>query len=288
MKQYISCWRCDGDPVYYVESADPFEDASFKRGRLSVLTRTRNEQLLGNVVWGIDEEGSPPKYYLWGWFVVERVKKVTTVDNRFRYVAWGDEGVRHPRGIRLNRRPWFPGFHRDYLSKLGLNPKQISNEIVSHFCEIFCSAGLQPPRYAPPSDVLLPSGDSQPVRRKGFVERVVRETIVTGKVKQLHKYRCQVCGLRMETPVGPYAEGAHIRPLGSPHDGPDVPANVLCLCPNHHVLFDSGAFTIGDDLKLIGEKGGLRTANGHRLATAHLKYHREVIRGKASKKQKSL
>jgi hypothetical protein len=35
-------------------------------------------------------------------------------------------------------------------------------------------------------------------------------------------------------------EAAHIRPLGAPHNGPDTLDNTLCLCPNHHVLFDHG------------------------------------------------
>ncbi|MGY2075623.1 HNH endonuclease [Blastococcus sp. SYSU DS0828] len=33
-------------------------------------------------------------------------------------------------------------------------------------------------------------------------------------------------------------------PLGRPHDGPTVVENVLCLYPNHHVLFDKGAIFI--------------------------------------------
>jgi putative restriction endonuclease len=49
---------------------------------------------------------------------------------------------------------------------------------------------------------------------------------------------------------------AHIRPLGAPHNGPDVKENIIiCLCPNHHVLFDSGAITLADDLLVIGVDG---------------------------------
>ena len=49
-----------------------------------------------------------------------------------------------------------------------------------------------------------------------------------------------------------YSEGAHIRPLGKPHDGPDQPDNVLC--PNCHVLFGAGAFAIRPDtLDLVGK-----------------------------------
>jgi putative restriction endonuclease len=73
---------------------------------------------------------------------------------------------------------------------------------------------------------------------------------------------------------GSYAEAAHIRPLGRPHNGPDTPDNVLCLCPNHHVLFDYGAFSIGDDLGLVGIEGSLRTHKSHRISTEYVEYHR--------------
>lgn len=63
-------------------------------------------------------------------------------------------------------------------------------------------------------------------------------------VKKRHDYRRQVCGVRLEAQAGPYAEGAHIQALGSPHNGPDVEENILCLCPNLHVLFDNGGFGI--------------------------------------------
>ena len=53
-------------------------------------------------------------------------------------------------------------------------------------------------------------------------------------------------------------------------------ANVLCLCPNHHVLLDAGAFSIADDLALIGLDGQLRVAPGHAVEPAHLAYHRRL------------
>lgn len=114
-----------------------------------------------------------------------------------------------------------------------------------------------------------------PQRRLGEVSRIVRETAITRRVKELHWYRCQVCGEAVETPAGPYAEAAHIRPLGAPHHGPDVLANVLCLCPNHHVAFDRWAFTLADDYSLIGLPGVLRLHPRHNLDPAHLTYHRE-------------
>lgn len=54
-------------------------------------------------------------------------------------------------------------------------------------------------------------------------------------------FSAKFVALDLNAKVAPYAEAAHIRALGSPHNGPDVIENVLCLCPNHHVLFDNGA-----------------------------------------------
>ena len=112
-------------------------------------------------------------------------------------------------------------------------------------------------------------------RRETTTLRIVRDTAVTRRVKALYDYRCQVCGTRLEGAAGPYAEAAHIRPLGAPHHGPDILANVLCLCPNHHVLFDMSAFGIADSGQLLGLPGHLNTRKQHLIGTAFLAYHRE-------------
>ena len=75
-------------------------------------------------------------------------------------------------------------------------------------------------------------------------QRIVRNSEISGRVKKLHDWTCQICGTRIAIPSDAYAEGAHIRPLGRPHDGPDVEENVLCLCPNDHVRFEFGAIVI--------------------------------------------
>ena len=121
----------------------------------------------------------------------------------------------------------------------------------------------------------LPKGDRRPSRRRGSISRVIRDTRVSREVKLLHEHKCQVCGTVLSTPGGRYAQAAHIQPLGEPHNGPDVPENVLCLCPNHHVLFDLGAFSINDDLTFIGIDGRLLTRSGHEIGQEYLTYHRE-------------
>jgi len=69
-------------------------------------------------------------------------------------------------------------------------------------------------------------------RRSSTVQRLVRNTVCAVRAKEWHEHRCQICGVQLQTPGGPYAEGAHIRALGRPHDGPDVESDLLCLCPN--------------------------------------------------------
>jgi hypothetical protein len=101
-------------------------------------------------------------------------------------------------------------------------------------------------------------------------------------VKVLHKHVCQFCNTQLCLATGSYAEGAHIRPLGKPHNGPDTPDNVLCLCPNCHVRFDAGALALspaGDVLDCVTGNllGKLRTSPGHVIDPNHVEYHRVTI-----------
>jgi putative restriction endonuclease len=118
-------------------------------------------------------------------------------------------------------------------------------------------------------------GQAATLKRTGTVTRVIRDTKKSREVKKRYKYTCQVCLTQLVGVGGPYAEAAHIRPLGKPHDGPDTYENLICLCPNHHTLFDIGGFTIADDLTLIGIEGSLHMHATHTLNSAHLKYHRD-------------
>lgn len=86
----------------------------------------------------------------------------------------------------------------------------------------------------------------------------------------------------METPTGAYAESAHIKGLGAAHDGPDVADDILCLCPNHHVMFDDGMLAIADDGTVIErdhagtetKRHTLTTHPNHRINPDYLAYHR--------------
>ena len=127
--------------------------------------------------------------------------------------------------------------------------------------------------------VQLPGGTMTPQRRSSRVDRVIRSSALSDAIKKLYDYRCQVCDIRLEKVTGGYAEGAHIRPVGQLHKGPDIPSNLLCLCPNHHVLFDDGAIWIDDNLMVFqrgkGPIGPLRVNEAHEIDLEQLRYHRQ-------------
>lgn len=75
--------------------------------------------------------------------------------------------------------------------------------------------------------------------------RVLRDTSLARRIKEENGYKCQKCGSQLRLSDGKlYAEAHHLMPLGLPHSGPDIRENIICLCPNCHVLFDYGAIRI--------------------------------------------
>jgi len=112
-------------------------------------------------------------------------------------------------------------------------------------------------------------------RVQGTILRIVRDTKIAHDIKTLYKHKCQVCNIAIPTKNGLYSEGAHIRPLGKPHNGDDSLANLICLCPNHHVMFDRGSFSIEDNFQLTGtENGKLFVSEKHKIDIENIRYHR--------------
>jgi putative restriction endonuclease len=130
------------------------------------------------------------------------------------------------------------------------------------------------------AEALEPEMPGSTRRTATTIQRIVRNTAMAQRVKEIHRHQCQVCDLQIDTPAGPYAEAAHIRALGRPHNGPDVQSNILCLCPNHHVMFDTGVIYI-NELWIVCNSathepiGALRRHPRHKIDRAHVEYHRE-------------
>ncbi|MCP1462544.1 HNH endonuclease [Pseudomonas sp. S3E17] len=104
--------------------------------------------------------------------------------------------------------------------------------------------------------------------------RVIRDTLLARRAKQLHNYECQLCGHTIELQDGRrYAEAHHIQPLGAPHNGPDVFENIVCVCPNHHAELDYGARPL--------EHANLRSMEGHSINACYIEYHNTHIHRKS-------
>jgi predicted restriction endonuclease len=66
-----------------------------------------------------------------------------------------------------------------------------------------------------------------------------------------------------------YVEAHHLKPLGRPHDGPDVAQNMICVCPNCHVLLD---FSV-QKLSIKHLK-----ASRHDIGSEFISYHNDLCR----------
>ncbi len=106
-------------------------------------------------------------------------------------------------------------------------------------------------------------------RRKVETYRVLRDTSLARRIKELHQDSCQICGVKLELFDKTYSEAHHIQPLGNPHNGPDSEENILVLCPNHHALLDYGAMKL--DLTKLNQKPK------HHIGQEFLDYHNTVI-----------
>lgn len=145
--------------------------------------------------------------------------------------------------------------------------------------EVLINTDELAPRVATSNLIDLESGDSSlPVRRSSSTLRIVRDTAVASAIKTLHEHACQACSAVLETPAGRYSESCHVRPLGRPHDGPAVPSNILCLCPNCHVLLDMGGIWIDDDLVVHPHRTPLRRHVAHAISLKHIRYHRRLFK----------
>ena len=123
----------------------------------------------------------------------------------------------------------------------------------------------------PAIDIELPVGG--PTRVMVHDYRILRDTAIAAKAKNIYNYRCQICPAILQAPSGArYAESHHIKPIGFPHNGPDILENVLCLCPNCHAQLDYGIIPI--DVRR------LNIHTSHQIHKDFILYHNQEIYGK--------
>jgi putative restriction endonuclease len=80
--------------------------------------------------------------------------------------------------------------------------------------------------------------------------KLKRDHLFRERILLAYEYRCAVCGFDVRIGYQPIAlEAAHIK--WHQAGGPDTETNGIALCALHHKLFDRGAFTLSDDMKIM-------------------------------------
>lgn len=124
-----------------------------------------------------------------------------------------------------------------------------------------------------------PTPKAGPVRLTATIEKIVRIASLAKKVKEIHDFRCQVCSTRLTNGKRQIAEAAHINPLGM--GGEDSLDNLLCLCPNHHALFDAGGLFVLEDWSIVDQDsvrvGELARKPEHTVSQEALRRHRQIF-----------
>ena len=86
---------------------------------------------------------------------------------------------------------------------------------------------------------ILANDISTPKRVTSEILRIIRDSSLAKKIKEKNNHKCQICSFTFTLPNGShYAEAHHLKPLGEPHNGPDIEENIIFLCPNHHAMLD--------------------------------------------------
>jgi len=114
----------------------------------------------------------------------------------------------------------------------------------------------------------IPEEYTIPDRTPTTVHRILRNSKIIAELKRLYSFRCQLCSTRIELPSGYYCEAHHLKPLGRPHNGPDVKNNIVVVCPNHHVMLDYGAIALNESVFKLKR---------HAISAKFIAYHNEVI-----------
>jgi hypothetical protein len=132
--------------------------------------------------------------------------------------------------------------------------------------------------------VLAERGSLSPLVKPSLRNVRLRDSFLAHEVKSRYGSVCQVCRKAIVLSADKfYSEAHHLKPLGSPHFGPDVVGNIVVLCPNHHILFDRAVVTVSpDDFRVRHRVGGILPRNTclhvqpwHVLDRDCLEYHHQ-------------
>jgi 5-methylcytosine-specific restriction protein A len=105
------------------------------------------------------------------------------------------------------------------------------------------------------------------IRRE--IEAILRDRKLVDEIKLKYNNTCQICGLQLIIGKNKYySEIHHIRPLGKPHNGYDTLDNMICVCPNCHILLDYNAISL--------DKNKFKEIK-HDISEVNIKFHNSHI-----------
>ena len=100
----------------------------------------------------------------------------------------------------------------------------------------FCMPELETPIFG--QDAVSKLLTTNKLREKYTCSRVARDSKFRKRVLDRCNYKCVVCGMSITCVL----QAAHI--VAVKDDGSDDPRNGVCMCANHHLMFDKGLFEI--------------------------------------------
>lgn len=122
------------------------------------------------------------------------------------------------------------------------------------------------------------------------IQRLVRNSTISEKLKKHYEFRCQICSYRVPKSDGSFlAEAHHIQPYNRLHKGDDTTQNLIILCPNCHTQFDDLYFAIEPETLLIHsiiENDDYHLSEltlKHTLGNKYLNYNWELFQDKKRK-----
>jgi len=83
------------------------------------------------------------------------------------------------------------------------------------------------------------SDEEEVLRTRREISVLNRNQNIVNALKRHYGNKCQLCNTRIK--IGNdkfYSEVHHLKPLGMPHNGPDIIENMIVVCPNCHVELD--------------------------------------------------
>lgn len=125
-----------------------------------------------------------------------------------------------------------------------------------------------------------PFSKKNQIKKGIYIERLVRDSNLALKLKELYNYKCQLCERGLKSSKGYICEAHHIKPYNKKHKGDDCWENMVVLCPNCHSQFDDLFYAIHPDNLTVHcldkqdphHLKELKNAEGHEFNKSYLNY----------------